>query len=225
MSKLELQDIEFHRGSTTILNIPSLTLESGSQTLLTGSSGLGKSTLVHLLAGFVRPSSGRYLVDEQRVEGLSEREWDSLRARRFGVVFQHYPMLRGFDLLDNLLIPMGLKGKIDRELATDLLCKVGLADRLHHRPSQLSAGQRQRASIVRAIINRPGVVLADEPTANLDPQAGDRAVSLLQELVSESGATLLMVSHDHRFKAQFSSHLQLEALNQLPGKAGDSGSS
>lgn len=223
MSKLELQDIKFHRGSTEILNIPSLTLESGSQTLLTGASGLGKSTLVHLLAGFVRPSSGRYSVDEQRVEGLSEREWDSLRARRFGVVFQHYPMLRGFDLLDNLLIPMGLTGRIDRQLAMELLSKVGLADRLHHRPSQLSAGQRQRASIVRAIINRPGVVLADEPTANLDPQAGDQAVALLQELVSESGATLLMVSHDHRFKAQFSQHLRLEAVNLLTKKAGDSG--
>jgi putative ABC transport system ATP-binding protein len=212
LSKIELKNLLFSRDNLEILNIPSLTLESGSQTVLTGSSGCGKSTLIHLLAGFLRPDSGQYLLDGISLENLSERRWDALRAERLGVVFQHYPMLRGFHLLDNLLIPMGLKGRVDKNLAISLLTRVGLADRLYHRPSQLSAGQRQRASIVRAVVNKPDFVLADEPTAHLDPESGATAISLLKELTQEAGATLLMVSHDPLFKDEFSQHIEFESL-------------
>lgn len=213
MSLLELHNLAVHRGGELILQLPEFRLEAGSSTLLTGSSGSGKSTLIHLLAGFVAATSGDFRFEGQDVGQLGERQWDALRAKRIGVVFQHYPMLKGFDLLDNLLIPMGLAGQGNRERATELLDKVGLKHRLHHRPAQLSAGQRQRAAIVRALINRPALVLADEPTAHLDPASGQAALTLLKEMVVESEATLLMVSHDLGLVEEFDHHLELDSLN------------
>lgn len=216
MNLIELENLQLRRGSDLILDLPSLDIPAGSQTLLTGGSGSGKSTLIHLLAGFLRLTSGRYRFDGSDVSELKETEWDRLRAARIGVVFQHYPLLRGFHLLDNLLIPMGLAGQPDPARARALLDRVGLLHRLHHRPSQLSAGQRQRAALVRALINRPALVLADEPTAHLDPESGSAALTLLRELVRETGSTLLLVSHDHSLREEFPHHLRLEDLNQAP---------
>jgi ABC-type lipoprotein export system ATPase subunit len=214
LSLIELDNLQLRRGGDLILQIPSAHIETGSQTLLMGGSGSGKSSLIHLLAGFLPPTSGRYSFEGRDVSKLQETEWDRLRAARIGVVFQHYPLLRGFHLLDNLLIAMGLAGKSDPERAKALLERVGLSERLFHRPSQLSAGQRQRAALVRALINRPALVLADEPTAHLDPESGKAAISLLKELVQETGSTLLLVSHDHSLKHDFPNHLHLEDLNR-----------
>lgn len=217
MSLVELHDIVLRRGGEVILDLPSFRLKRGSCTLLTGSSGSGKSSLIHLLAGFLRADTGRYQLDGQDVSGLSEREWDRVRSLKIGVVFQHYPLLRGFSLLDNLLIPMGIAGTADRERAEMLLEKVGLQHRRRHRPSQLSAGQRQRAALVRALINRPPLVLADEPTAHLDPDSALAALSLLKELVAENESTLLLVSHDHALIKDFPDHLRLEDLHRAKG--------
>ena len=214
MNLIELNDIVLRRGGEVILDLPGLQLACGSQTLLTGGSGSGKSTLIHLLAGFLPLASGRYSFEGQDVTGLTERGWDKLRGAKIGVVFQHYPLLRGFSVLDNLLIPMGLVGQPDRARAEALLKRVGLEHRRDHRPSQLSAGQRQRAALVRALINRPALVLADEPTAHLDPENGAAALSLLKELVSETKSTLLLVSHDHSLKTSLDQHLRLEELNR-----------
>lgn len=211
---VELKNLELQRGSETVLKIPSLRLESGTQTLLMGGSGTGKSSLIHLLAGFLAPTSGNYWFEGREVGGLRETQWDRLRAGRIGVVFQHYPLLRGFSVLENLLIPMGLAGHPDRGRALSLLERVGLGHRLSHRPSQLSAGQRQRVALVRALVNKPSLVLADEPTAHLDPESGQAALTLLKELVGETGSTLLLVSHDHSLKGEFSHQLLLEDLNE-----------
>lgn len=209
-----MTDIIFRRGQETILDIPSLELARGTQTLLTGSSGSGKSTLIHLLAGFLRPDQGSYRFEEQEVASLSEREWDRLRGAKIGIVFQHYPLLRGFTVLENLLIPMGLCGQADIAHARALLERVGLGHRLDHRPSQLSAGQRQRAALARALANRPPLILADEPTAHLDPEHSDQAVELLRELAQEAGSTLLVVSHDPALRERFAHHLRLEELQR-----------
>ena len=214
MSFLALKDLVFRRGDETILDIPKLELAAGSRTLLSGGSGSGKSTLVNLLAGFLRPSQGRYSFDDQDVTGLSEREWDRLRGARIGIVFQHYPLLRGFTLLENLLIPMGISAQADIAHAKELLERVGLGHRSGHRPSQLSAGQRQRAALVRALANRPSLILADEPTAHLDPENGRQAVELLLELAKEEKSTLLMVSHDPAFQDRFEQTLRLEDLQR-----------
>lgn len=214
MAFLTLKDAVFCRGEETILDLPLLELETGSQSLLSGGSGSGKSTLIHLLAGFLRLDGGSYRFENQDVTKLSEREWDRLRGARIGIVFQHYPLLRGFSILDNLLIPMGLSGVADRAHARALLDRVGLAQRIHHRPSQLSAGQRQRAALARAVANRPPLILADEPTAHLDPKQASQAVTLLTELASEAGSTLLVVSHDPALRERFPHHLQLERLQR-----------
>jgi ABC-type lipoprotein export system ATPase subunit len=214
MSLIELGDIVLSRGGEVILDVPRLRLQAGSQTLLSGGSGCGKSTLIHMLAGFIAPDSGLYSFEGRDVTHLGERAWDGLRAARIGVVFQHYPLLRGFSLLDNLLIPMGIAGKADRGRAEGLLERVGLAHRREHRPAQLSAGQRQRAALVRALINRPSLVLADEPTAHLDPESGQAAIALLKELVSEDGSTLLLVSHDLSLERELPDRLRLEDLNR-----------
>jgi ABC-type lipoprotein export system ATPase subunit len=222
LSLVELEQLQVRRGNELILDLPAWRLEANSVTLLTGASGSGKSTLIHLLAGFLPPSAGSYRLGGEEVSLLPETAWDRLRARRIGVVFQHYPLLRGFHLLDNLLIPMGLAGRPDPARARALLERVGLGDRLHHRPSQLSAGQRQRAALVRALINRPALVLADEPTAHLDPGNGRLALALLQELVSEAGSTLLLVSHDHSLREEFPQHVRLEDLNRASRPAEES---
>lgn len=214
-SVVHLENLHLRRGGELILAIPELRLESGSQTVLMGGSGSGKSSLIHLLAGFLAPSSGRYRFQDKDVSSLKETEWDQLRASEVGVVFQHYPLLRGFSVLENLLIPMGLAGRPDRQRANSLLERVGLGHRLHHRPAQLSAGQRQRVALVRALVNAPALVLADEPTAHLDPESGKAALSLLKELVNEAGSTLVLVTHDHSLKTEFSSHLSLEDVNRV----------
>ena len=212
LNLVQLENVRVRRGGELVLDLPELSLPPGSETLLTGGSGSGKSTLIHLLAGFLAADSGRYVLEGRDVTRLGERGWDTLRAARIGVVFQHYPLLRGFSLLDNLLIPMGLAGSPDRARAESLLERVGLKARLGHRPAQLSAGQRQRAALVRALVNRPALVLADEPTAHLDPESGAVALALLRELVAESGSTLLLVSHDHSLRECFERHLELETL-------------
>lgn len=220
MSLIEIQDIKFSRASELILHLPSLRLEAGSQTLLTGGSGTGKSTLTHLLAGFLRPDSGNYSFEGENLSALSERAWDKFRALRIGVVFQHYPLLRGFHLLDNLMIPMTLAGKSDAKKAKELLERVGLSHRLQHYPAQLSAGQRQRAALVRALINEPSLVLADEPTAHLDPESAAATLALLKELAQDFGSTLLLVSHDPALRETFSDHLRLEDLNLVSQNGG-----
>ncbi len=214
MNLIDLRDIVLQRGEETVLDIPEFRLKKGSHTLLTGRSGSGKSSLVHLLAGFLRPLSGSYRLDGEEVAGLSEREWDRLRSRRIGVVFQHYPLLRAFDLLDNLLIPMRLAGRLDRERAQRLLQEVGLGHRLHHRPSQLSAGQRQRAAVVRSMVGQPTLVLADEPTAHLDGETGRSSLELLRELCRQNDSTLLVVSHDSDLEGQFDRSVRLEDKNR-----------
>lgn len=212
MSLIELHDIVVRRGREVILDLPEWRLAQGSQTLLSGASGRGKSTLIHLLAGFLPAERGRYLFQGRDLSQLTERAWDRWRAEKIGIVFQHSPLLRGFSLLDNLLIPMGLAGRVDRKRALSLLERVGLSHRADHRPAQLSAGQRQRAALVRALINRPCLVLADEPTAHLDPGNAETALTLLQELVEEAQSTLLLVSHDPGLRSRWSQHVTLESL-------------
>ncbi len=206
--------MELRRGGQQILLLPELLVEAGAQVLLTGGSGSGKSSLIHLLAGFVPATSGRYSFEGRDVSQLKESEWNQLRAARIGIVFQHYPLLRGFTVRENLLIPMGLAGKIELKRAEDLLERVGLGHRMDYRPAQLSAGQRQRVALVRALINRPALVLADEPTAHLDPESGQEALELLRGLASEVGSTLILVSHDHSLKESFPQHIRLEDLNR-----------
>ena len=204
-SAVELRSIRksFLSGSEelTILDGIDLTVERGVAVGVTGESGSGKSTLLSIIAGLDRPSDGEVLLEGSRLNGLSEEQLSRLRARRVGFVFQFHHLLRDFTALENVLLP-GLmvgreRGRVE-ERAKELLRRVQLTPRLDHYPSQLSGGERQRVAVVRSLINEPVIVLADEPTGNLDEGNSGQVEELLLELVTETGSTLLLVTHDSR---------------------------
>ncbi|MCL4151175.1 UNVERIFIED_CONTAM: hypothetical protein GTU68_011707 [Idotea baltica] len=184
----------------TVIDIPAFGLESGDHVALAGRSGCGKTTLLNLIAGISTPDRGSIQFDGQELVGLSTGRRDRFRAQSIGA-------------LENVLLGMQFGPGRDRAFATELLTALGLSDRLHHRPSQLSIGQRQRVAVARALANRPQLVLADEPTGSLDPKTASEAMGLLRGLCKEHGAALLVVSHDKETLAGFESHLDLADIN------------
>ena len=198
----------------TVLDIPTFELEVGEQMALRGGSGTGKTTLLHIIAGILHADSGRVCVGDVEVTALSEGARDAWRARSIGYVFQTFNLLQGFSALENVVLGMVFGGKADRDLAASLLSELGLGDRLHYHPRQLSIGQQQRVAVARALANRPLLVLADEPTGNLDARNADEALALLRGACTKHDAALLLVSHDERILDRFERVTPLETLNQ-----------
>jgi putative ABC transport system ATP-binding protein len=199
--ELERVRKEFPRGTeiVTALDDVSLVVPAGQFCSVMGPSGSGKSTLLHLVAGIDAPSSGRVIVDGRDLARLSDDERTLLRRRRIGLVFQFFNLLPTLTALENVALPLQLdgirRGTAERR-ASDLLAEIGLAERLHHRPHQLSGGQMQRVAIARALVTGPSLVLADEPTGNLDSHAGDDVLTLLRRTADERRHTVVMVTHD-----------------------------
>ncbi len=186
-------------GSTTltILDGIDLVIPRGDFLAILGPSGSGKSTLLGLLAGLDRPTEGSVRFDGQALETLDEDALARLRRRRVGFVFQDFQLLPNLTAFENVVFPLELTGVDDaRDRATDLLARVGLGARGHHYPSQLSGGEQQRVALARAFAPSPELLLADEPTGNLDAATGREALDLLDELRTSSGATLVLVTHD-----------------------------
>lgn len=181
---------------------------------LSGASGLGKTTLLHLIAGILRPDAGSIRLAGQEVTALGEASRDRLRALTLGYIFQTFNLLPGFTCLENVLLGMSFGPGPDRAFAEQLLRRVGLGERLHHRPRQLSTGQQQRVAVARALANRPKLVLADEPTGNLDAANSREALRLIREACAENGAALLLVSHDREVLAAFDRVIPLAELNR-----------
>ncbi len=202
---IELRDVHktFHRGDAPILALRGVTfsIPERSSCFIVGPSGTGKSTLLHLLGALDRPDSGSLRVRGQDIASMSEDEQDDYRLNQVGFIFQSFNLFDNLSALDNVLVPLLPMGKsaVWRRKAIELLSQLGLANRLHHRPSQLSGGQQQRVAIVRALVKDPILLLADEPTGELDSRAGDEIFQLLRKLQAERGATLLIVTHDRRF--------------------------
>jgi len=184
-----------------------LFIAAGEFVAVMGRSGSGKSTLLNMLGCMDRPDSGSYFLQDQEVSAMDDDELSLVRNRHMGFIFQSFHLLPRLTALDNVLLPRryhseGLS-EIDRERASQLLQRVDLGDRVNHRPGELSGGQRQRVAIARALINQPRVVLADEPTGNLDSRTSDAIMDLLQELNSD-GQTIVMVTHEQEI-AKFAS--------------------
>ena len=175
----------------------SLEVEQGKLTAVMGPSGSGKSTLMHILAALDRPTGGYVTIAGTRLGQLSDKDVTKIRRKHIGFIFQFFNLLPMLTAEENMTLPLALAGqKPDKEFFQDLVKRVGLADRLTHRPSELSGGQQQRVAIARALVTRPTVVFADEPTGNLDSRTGAEILDLLRTSVSEYGQTLVMVTHD-----------------------------
>jgi ABC-type lipoprotein export system ATPase subunit len=199
---------------TEVICVPAFALASGAQLALRGESGSGKTTFLNLIAGILRPDSGGIRVGGIDLAALSEAGRDRLRAERLGYIFQTFNLLQGYTVLENVLLGMLFGRGADPARARALLERVGLAHRLGHFPRQLSTGQQQRVAVARALANHPELVLADEPTGNLDRRLAQESLRLIREVCRENGAALLLVSHDEGTLAQFEEVRDFGTINR-----------
>jgi putative ABC transport system ATP-binding protein len=199
---IQLQDIvkayPMGERELRVLSGISFTIGQGELVAIMGPSGSGKSTVLNLLGCLDIPTSGSYCLDGQEVSRLSSNELAFIRAHKIGFVFQQFNLLPRLSALSNVILGLEYADSDDRKLAMDSLAAVGLADRYHHRPTELSGGEQQRVAIARALAKKPPLILADEPTGNLDSKSGDEIISILTSLHAEQQITLVMITHDPR---------------------------
>jgi|DewCreStandDraft_4_1066084.scaffolds.fasta_scaffold20801_4 putative ABC transport system ATP-binding protein len=199
-----------------VLAIDRFELAAAEQAVLVGRSGCGKTTLLHIIAGISRPDEGRVVINGQDIARMSEPARDRFRANHIGYVFQTFNLLAGFTALENVLLGMAFSsGKGDAQRARSLLERVGLGRRLHHKPGMLSVGEQQRVAVARALANRPRLLLADEPTANVDVRHQQEIIDAIRGTCQEQQVALLLVTHAPEVAGQFDRVEQLEQLNQV----------
>jgi lipoprotein-releasing system ATP-binding protein len=213
-----LEAVDLHKSYKTskqVLNVLSgthLKLKAGEMLGIIGASGVGKSTLLHVLGGLDRPESGKVLFQGEDIFAKGNGYVEKFRNQRVGFVFQFFNLLSDFTALENAMFP-ALIGRVEekeaRELAEQLLVQMGLKDRLQHKPGELSGGESQRVALARGLINKPGLLLADEPTGNLDNKASDSLIELIQSLNSELGQTVVVVTHSQRIASKMDRVMEL----------------
>jgi putative ABC transport system ATP-binding protein len=216
---IRLRDVQktYGHGAARIVacEVARLDVAAGEQIALIGRSGSGKTTVLHILAGILRPDRGEVEIAGTRIDRLSESACDHFRGRHIGMVYQTFNLLQPFTALENVLLGALFgrgAGAAATQRAVSLLERVGLGDRLHHRPNQLSVGQVQRVAICRALINDPELVLMDEPLGNQDRQTGGQVLDLLLQLAREGGRTVVMVTHDPESAARMQRTVDLSTL-------------
>ena len=203
-----------------ILDIEEFNIDAGEQVVLIGPSGCGKTTMLHTIAGITKPDSGKVFIDGIELTKFSEAARDRIRANKLGYVFQTFNLLPGFSAYENVLLGMSFaKGKASSARAKSLLEKIGLGHRLNNKPHQLSVGEQQRVAIARALANRPALLLADEPTANVDPGNQKQIIDLIIDSCREENVALLMVTHSMEVAGRFDRVVKLEDLNLVINQA------
>jgi ABC-type lipoprotein export system ATPase subunit len=203
-----------------ILNVPHFAVAAGEQMVLVGRSGSGKTTLLHIIAGITRPDRGRVVLDGIDICTLSAGGVDRYRAAKLGYVFQTFNLLPGFSALENVMLGMTFaRGKKDAARAARLLERVGLSHRKGHYPGKLSVGEQQRVAVARALANRPRLLLADEPTANIDPANQQMIIDLIRETCREEQIALVIVTHSPEVAGQFDRVDRLEEMNKVVPEA------
>ncbi len=207
------KDLKFKYTNNLKFDFPDIVCEQGSHWLLLGQSGCGKTTLLHLLGGLLRPTEGRILVQNQEITTLSDNDLDYFRGQHIGIIFQQPHLIKALTVEENLLTAQYLAGKAqDKSKVKDLLSKLNISDKLQAKPQNLSLGEQQRVAIARALINDPVLILADEPTSSLDDVNCKEVVALLLEQSKNFEATLLIVTHDSRLKELFENQILLETV-------------
>jgi len=211
----------FRQGSKRVQVLTDINLQvpGGTSMAIVGASGAGKSTLLHILGGLDRPDEGEVLVDQRSLWLLSDTERSDLRNSRMGFIYQFHHLLPEFTALENVAMPLLIRGEPVSEAAkhaTELLEKVGLGQRLDHKPGELSGGERQRAAVARALVGRPGCVLGDEPTGNLDERTANQVFEQLLELNTELNTSLILVTHDMRLAARMNQRYELHMGSLKP---------
>jgi len=210
-------DVQFqYHADSPVLSFPDLECENKGQLLLLGDSGCGKTTMLHVMCGILQPSQGHVAVNGQGLGNLSGRALDRFRGEHFGIIFQQSHFIQSLSVLENIAIPHFLLGKPfpDQE-AHKLLSALGISHKAHDKPNILSIGEQQRASIARALIHRPSIVLADEPTSALDDTSTTAVIRLLEEQCTEAGAALIVVTHDQRLKSRYKNRVELMPLSPV----------
>jgi len=206
------KQVTTREGVLTLLDDINFRIDAGTSIAILGASGSGKTTLLGLLAGLDTPSHGEVIIDGRDLNAYDEDGRAQIRAELVGFVFQNFQLLFGMTALENVMLPLELaQAPHPRKTAQELLDRVGLGERIHHYPNQLSGGEQQRCAIARAFATRPRCLFADEPTGNLDSETGRRIIDLLFELNSEQGTTLIMATHDANLSQLCSRRIQLDA--------------
>ena len=198
---------------TPVLSIDRLDIPKGAQWIITGASGSGKTTFLNLVSGILTPDAGTVTVGGTEITRLPEAARDRFRAEKIGFVFQTFNLLQGFSALENILLGMLFADRVDSARADALLDRVGLKDKRDQNPDALSVGQQQRVAIARALANKPEILLADEPTGNLDPKTGESIIGLLKDVCREHGTTLLCVTHQPQVMQSFKDVTDLACLS------------
>ncbi len=201
-TQIELNSVsKFYDSKTRALNNVDLNISKGQWTTITGPSGSGKTTLLNLIGCLDKPSSGAININESKLNSMSQKELTQFRRENIGLIFQQYHLIPYLTALENVMIAQYFYGTVDKETSIKALENVGLSHRLTHRPSQLSGGEQQRVCIARALINKPNIILADEPTGNLDSKNGQTIMNILKEL-NDLGHTLVLITHNNEIANQ-----------------------